>query len=60
MSHLRRFQKDEDGAVLLDWTVLTASVVLLAIGAINFAFKDAVLAVVDTTAFWVQNAMPGL
>ena len=47
MSHYRRFSKDEDGAVLIDWTVLTASVVLLAIGAINGVFKEAMLDVVD-------------
>ena len=58
MSRYRRFGKDERGAVLIDWTVLTASVVLLAIGAINGVFKDAVLDVVDNTAAWVEKAMP--
>ena len=58
MSHYRRFGKDESGAVLIDWTVLTASVVLLAIGAINGVFKDAMLDVVDNTAEWVEKAMP--
>ena len=58
MSHYRRFKQDESGAVLIDWTVLTASVVLLAIGAINGVFKDAMLDVVDNTAEWVEKAMP--
>ena len=58
MSQYRRFKQDESGAVLIDWTVLTASVVLLAIGAINGVFKDAMLDVVDNTAEWVEKAMP--
>lgn len=58
MSHYRRFQRDERGAVLMDWAVLTASVVILAIGAINGVFKDAVLEVVAETATWVEGAMP--
>lgn len=58
MSHYRRFSKDERGAATVDWVVLTASVVIIAIGAINGAFKDAMLEVVDATAVWVENAMP--
>jgi Flp pilus assembly pilin Flp len=58
MSDYRRFKNDERGAVTVDWIVLTASVVLLAIGAINAGFKDAMLDVVDMTADMVENAMP--
>ncbi len=57
MQSFRRFRKDERGAVTVEWAVLTASVVFLAIGAINFAFKDAVHAVVDETAALVSQAM---
>jgi Flp pilus assembly pilin Flp len=32
--NLRRVVSDEDGAVTVDWVVLTAAVVILAIGAI--------------------------
>ena len=58
MSHIRRAIRDDRGAVTVDWAVLTASVVFLAMGAINGVFKDAVLDVVDTTAQWVEKAMP--
>jgi len=32
----KNFRKDEDGAVTVDWVVLTAAVVALGIGAISF------------------------
>ena len=32
---LSKFYEDEEGAVTVDWVVLTAAVVLLAIGAIS-------------------------
>ena len=41
----------------MDWVVLTASVVIIAVGAINGVFKDAMLEVVEVTAFYVENAM---
>jgi Flp pilus assembly pilin Flp len=33
MNFLKRFRKDEDGAVTVDWVVLTAAVVGLAVAA---------------------------
>ena len=36
MKFLNKFRKDEDGAVTVDWVVLTAAVVLLGILALNF------------------------
>ncbi len=32
---LKRFSRDEDGAVTVDWVVLTAAVVALGVGAIS-------------------------
>ena len=58
MSHYRRFIRGEGGAVTVDWVILTASVVLLAMGTINGVFKESVLEVVDSTAFWIEHAMP--
>lgn len=58
MSHHRQFIRDDRGAVTVDWVVLTASVVFIAVGAINGVFKDAVHDVVETTAVHVENAMP--
>ena len=58
MSHIRSAIRDDRGAITVDWAVLTASVLFIALGAINGVFKDAVLEVVDTTAFWVETAMP--
>jgi hypothetical protein len=58
MSHIRSAIRDDRGAITVDWAVLTASVLFIALGAINGVFKDAVLDVVDTTAYWVEAAMP--
>ena len=57
MSPIQKFFRDDRGAVTVDWVVLTASVVIIAIGAINGAFKDAMLDVVAVTAYYVENAM---
>ena len=48
-SNLRRMVSDEDGAVTVDWVVLTAAVVILAIGAIA-ALDDAVQALISEIA----------
>ena len=43
MNLLKRFQKDEDGAVTVDWVVLTAAVVglgLVVMGAISPAISS--------------------
>ncbi len=47
--NLRRAVSDEDGAVTVDWVVLTAAVVILAIGAIA-ALNDAVVALISDIA----------
>ena len=55
MNLLKRFQKDEDGAVTVDWVVLTAAVVglgLLVMGAIG----DAVSSLSDNIADHIESA----
>ncbi len=47
--NLRRAVSDEDGAVTVDWVVLTAAVVILAIGAIA-ALNDAVVSLISSIA----------
>ncbi len=59
MSHIIRFFRNEDGAVTVDWVILTASVVFLAIGVIDGVFRDSMLDVVDATAALVEGAMQG-
>lgn len=47
--NLRQMMSDEDGAVTVDWVVLTAAVVILAIGAIA-ALDGAVQALITEIA----------
>ncbi len=58
MSHIRRFFRNEDGAVTVDWVILTASVVFLAMGVIDGVFRDSMLDVVDATAQLVGTVIP--
>ena len=46
---LRRFRKDERGAVTIDWVVLTAAIVALAIAVWN-AIDDNTIALGDRAA----------
>lgn len=50
----QNFLKDEDGAVTVDWVVLTAAVVALGIGAIS-----AISSSVDTLATDISTSVSG-
>ncbi len=47
---LKFFQQDEDGAVTIDWVVLTAGIVSLAIAAWTSLVDDNTVALVDRAA----------
>ena len=46
---IKKFRKDEDGAVTVDWVVLTAAVVGLAIAAYS-TIENASLGLINTAA----------
>jgi len=54
MNFIKNFRKDEDGAVTVDWVVLTAAVVGLAIAAFSSintsatALKDQIVSDIDS------------
>ncbi|MCF3593698.1 hypothetical protein LZG00_06770 [Rhodobacteraceae bacterium LMO-12] len=49
MNFIKNFRNDEDGAVTVDWVVLTAAVVGLAVAAIT-TIADTTETIVDNTA----------
>ncbi len=49
MNFIKNFRNDEDGAVTVDWVVLTAAVVGLAVAAIT-TIADTTEVIVDNTA----------
>lgn len=51
---IQKFCRDEDGAVTVDWVVLTAAVVGLAIAAYT-AISDNALTLIDTAATAVET-----
>lgn len=53
----KNFRKDEDGAVTVDWVVLTAAVVALA-GAAYVAIGDGVVNLTLTTQQAIENQAP--
>ncbi len=56
MKFLSKFRKDEDGAVTVDWVVLTAGVVILAGIAMN-AVKGALGNITSTVANAIENPL---
>lgn len=54
---LKTFRKDEDGAVTVDWVVLTAAVVLLA-GAAYQAIEDGSSALTLSTGTFITDQAP--
>ncbi|MDU9002475.1 hypothetical protein [Sedimentitalea todarodis] len=54
---LKTFRKDEDGAVTVDWVVLTAAVVLLA-GAAYQAIEDGSSALTASTGTFISDQAP--
>jgi len=57
-SLVRKFKKDEDGAVTVDWVVLTAAIVGLGV-LIIAAIRPAVLGLADKIATEVNNTNVG-
>ena len=51
MNFIKRFRKDEDGAVTVDWVVLTAAVVGLAVAAYTSIETGATDLTADTNTF---------
>ncbi|WP_159979291.1 Flp family type IVb pilin [Roseobacter cerasinus] len=49
MKFIKNFRKDEDGAVTVDWVVLTAAVVGLAVAAYS-SIQDGATALTDATS----------
>ncbi|MEM9344803.1 MAG: hypothetical protein AAGA87_17320 [Pseudomonadota bacterium] len=54
---LRRFRDDEDGAITVDWVVLTAAVVGLSILVFG-EIQDAVVAVGESIAAQILSVLP--
>ncbi len=51
MNFIKNFRKDEDGAVTVDWVVLTAAVVGLAVAAYTSIETGATELTADTNTF---------
>ena len=58
MKLIKNFRKDENGAVTVDWVVLTAAVVALAAAAYS-AISDGSLALTDETSTFIESQSPG-
>ncbi|MFK7875720.1 MAG: Flp family type IVb pilin [Paracoccaceae bacterium] len=58
MKFIRNFRKDEDGAVTVDWVVLTAAVVGLAVAAYS-SIQTGASALTDRTETFMDNQTPG-
>lgn len=54
---IKNFRKDEDGAVTVDWVVLTAAVVALA-GAAYTSINDGAVALTSTTGDFIEAQDP--
>jgi Flp pilus assembly pilin Flp len=54
----KNFKKDEDGAVTVDWVVLTAAVVGLAVAAYS-SIQDGATALTSNTASYMGTVSPG-
>lgn len=55
MNFIKNFRKDEDGAVTIDWVVLTAAIVALAIAAFA-AIGDETQTLIDAAGVAVQTS----
>jgi len=58
MKLLTKFRKDEDGAVTVDWVVLTAAVVALAAAAYS-SIETGTTALTGTTSTYISQQTPG-
>jgi len=54
---IKNFRNDEDGAVTVDWVVLTAAVVALA-GAAYSSIQDGATALTSTTGDFIEAQDP--
>lgn len=59
MEHIRNFLKDEDGAVTVDWVVLTAAVVGLAVAAYS-SIETGATELTDKTGTFLSAQDPAL
>ena len=57
LKFLKAFRKDEDGAVTVDWVVLTAAVVALA-GVAYQAIEDGVSSLTTSTGSYISGKTP--
>lgn len=57
MKFIKNFRNDEDGAVTVDWVVLTAAVVGLAVAAYT-AIETGATGVTDRTALFLDGQDP--
>ncbi|MCV2893049.1 Flp family type IVb pilin [Lentibacter sp. XHP0401] len=58
MNFIKNFSKDEDGAVTVDWVVLTAAVVGLAVAAYG-SIKDGAVELTSRTNAYMGSQNPG-
>ncbi|MEX0340851.1 MAG: hypothetical protein AB3N11_17660 [Arenibacterium sp.] len=58
MKFLNKFRKDEDGAVTVDWVVLTAAVVALA-GAAYTSIESGAENLTESTGTFIEGKDPG-
>ncbi len=57
MKFLNKFRKDENGAVTVDWVVLTAAVVALA-GAAYTSIEDGASGLTESTGTFIEDQAP--
>ena len=57
LKFIKNFRKDEDGAVTVDWVVLTAAVVGLAIAAYS-SIETGATALTDSTGSFLESQDP--
>ena len=55
---IKKFRKDEDGAVTVDWVVLTAAVVALA-GAAYSSIESGTESLTESTGSFIEGETPG-
>ena len=58
INFIKKFRKDEDGAVTVDWVVLTAAVVALA-GAAYTAIDSGTESLSTSTGEFIEGESPG-
>ena len=58
MKFIANFRKDEDGAVTVDWVVLSAAVVGLAVAAYT-SIQTGTVALTGTTSTYIEGRTPG-